>query len=347
MTNSNSPLRVPFNNSFIVGKELEYVALAVERGHLAGDGEFTFKCQDWIEKRYGIRKALMTPSCTAALEMCAILIDLGPEDEVILPSYTFVSTANAFLLRGAKLRFVDIRPDTLNLDERQVEQAITSQTKVIVPVHYAGVACEIDAILAIASDRDCFVIEDAAHTTDATYRGRPLGSLGHLGAFSFHETKNFISGEGGALLINDERFIERAEIVREKGTDRSRFLRGEVDKYTWVNTGSSYLPAEMITAFLYAQFENAKAIMQKRHDIYRYYRSRLSELEANGLLRLPYVPAHCQHSAHMFYLLLEDQKQRDALILHVKKLLESDYPHPEGGALRPIHGFATAISKIL
>ena len=243
-------MHIPFNKPYMTGKELWYISQAHARGHLAGDGEFTKKCSRWLEQRIGVPKALLTHSCTAALEMAAILADVGPGDEVIMPSYTFVSTANAFVLRGAKPVFVDVRADTLNLDETKIESAITRRTKAIVPVHYAGVGCEMDTIMAIADRHKLIVIEDAAQGVLSTYKGRPLGSIGHMAAFSFHETKNLISGEGGALLLNDQRFAERAEMIREKGTNRSQFFRGQVDKYTWIDIGSSYLPGEIVAAFL-------------------------------------------------------------------------------------------------
>lgn len=310
---------IPFNRPFIVGKELYYIAQAVQRGCLAGDGAFTAKCNSWMQEHFNARKVLLTHSCTAALEMSAILADIQPGDEVILPSYTFVSTANAFALRGAVLKFVDIREDTLNLNEGLIEAAITEKTKVIVPVHYAGIACEMDAIMSIAAKHDLIVIEDAAQAVNATYKGRYLGTIGHLGCYSFHETKNYISGEGGALVVNDERFAVRAEIVREKGTNRRKFLRGEVDKYTWVDIGSSYLPSEMIAAFLYAQLEESEKINNKRRYIWRTYYDSLSPLQEEGLLRLPFVPNGCNHNAHMFYLILPTNKSRDGLISYLQE----------------------------
>jgi len=272
-----------------------------------------------MQEHFNARKVLLTHSCTAALEMSAILADIQPGDEVILPSYTFVSTANAFALRGAVLKFVDIREDTLNLNEGLIEAAITEKTKVIVPVHYAGIACEMDAIMSIAAKHDLIVIEDAAQAVNATYKGRYLGTIGHLGCYSFHETKNYISGEGGALVVNDERFAVRAEIVREKGTNRRKFLRGEVDKYTWVDIGSSYLPSEMIAAFLYAQLEESEKINNKRRYIWRTYYDSLSPLQEEGLLRLPFVPNGCNHNAHMFYLILPTNKSRDGLISYLQE----------------------------
>jgi dTDP-4-amino-4,6-dideoxygalactose transaminase len=310
--------QIPFNRPFIVGKELYYMAQAVQNGHLAGDGSFTRKCNTWIEQRFHAKKVLLTHSCTAALEMTALLARVGPGDEVIMPSFTFVSTANAFALRGASIRFVDIRPDTLNMDEQKLEQLITKNTKVIVPVHYAGVACEMKTIMEIAHRHDLLVVEDAAQGVNSSYGDRYLGTIGHLGCFSFHETKNFISGEGGALVINDDRFIERAEIVREKGTNRSKFFRGQVDKYTWVELGSSYLPSELIAAFLYAQLEHADEITIRRKSIYDRYAAGLSCLAGKGILCLPYAPPECSHNAHMFYILVKDEPTRRGLIEFLK-----------------------------
>ncbi len=311
--------RIPFNRPFVAGKELFYISQAVIEGHLAGDGRFSKLCHRWLEERFGVRKVLLTTSCTAALDMCAILCGVGSGDEVIVPSFTFPSTANAFVLRGARIRFVDIRRDTLNIDETLLEPAVTPKTKVIVPVHYAGVACEMDAVLAVAERHGLLVVEDAAQGVDATYKGRFLGTIGHLGAFSFHETKNYISGEGGALAVNDERFIERAEVVREKGTDRSRFFRGEIDRYTWIDVGSSYLPSELTAAFLYAQLEAADAIIRRRREIYEYYLRNLEPLARRGAIRLPFVPPECRHNAHMFHLLMPDRDLRDRLIAYLAK----------------------------
>lgn len=302
----------------MTGKELWYVSQAHANGHLAGDGEFTKKCNSWLEERIGCKKALLTHSCTAALEMTAILCDLEPGDEVIMPSYTFVSTANAFVLQGAVPVFVDIRPDTLNIDETQIEQAITSKTKAIVVVHYAGVGCEMDTIVGIAQRHQLILIEDAAQGICATYKGRPLGSIGDLATVSFHETKNIISGEGGALLVNSEKFVERAEIIREKGTNRSKFLRGQVDKYTWVDKGSSYLTSELVAAFLWAQMEEADAITRCRLDIWDLYHQAFATLENQGKLRRPVVPDECGHNAHMYYLLLPNLTKRDTFIEHLK-----------------------------
>lgn len=309
---------IPFNRPFIVGKELYYMAQAVQNGHLAGDGQFTKKCNAWLEEKFHAPKVLLTHSCTAALEMAALLADVGPGDEVIMPSYTFVSTANAFALRGATIRFVDIRPDTQNLDETKIEAAITPRTKVIVPVHYAGVACQMDVIMALAAKHRLLVIEDAAQGVAATFNGHYLGTIGHLGCYSFHETKNFICGEGGALVINDPRFFERAEIIREKGTNRSKFFRGEVDKYTWVDLGSSYLPSELIAAFLYAQLEQADEITRQRHAIYARYAAGLQPLADAGHLRLPQIPAGCTHNAHLFYIIVNTAIMRAQLLAHLK-----------------------------
>jgi dTDP-4-amino-4,6-dideoxygalactose transaminase len=311
---------IPFNKAHMTGKELGYIAHAHAQMHLAGDGQFTKKCNAWLERRTGSGRALLTHSCTAALEMAAILADLQPGDEVIMPSYTFVSTANAVVLRGAVPVFVDVRADTLNLDERLIEAAITSRTKAIMPVHYAGVGCEMDAIMDIARRHGLLVIEDAAQAVMAHYRGRPLGSIGDLAAVSFHETKNVISGEGGALLVNNPALAERAEIVREKGTNRSLFFRGQVDKYTWVDIGSSYLPGEIVAAFLWAQFEDADAITQRRLAIWDRYHEALADAESAGQLRRPVIPEHCTHNAHMYYVLLPDLARRSAVIEKLKAL---------------------------
>nr|VFK22836.1 MAG: dTDP-4-amino-4,6-dideoxygalactose transaminase [Candidatus Kentron sp. LPFa] len=310
---------IPFNKPYMTGKELRYITEAHARRHLAGDGAFTRRCHRWLEERTGAHAALLTHSCTAALEMAAILADIGPGDEVIMPSYTFVSTANAFALRGGAPVFVDIRPDTLNLDETKIEAAITSRTRAIVPVHYAGVACKMDTIMAIARRHDLLVIEDAAQGIIAGYKGRALGSIGHLGALSFHETKNIISGEGGALLINDPRLASRAEVIREKGANRSQFFRGEVDKYTWVDIGSSYLPGEITAAFLWAQMEEADDITARRLAIWARYHAALEPLERAGYLRRPIIPDGCQHNAHMYYLLLRDPRERAAFIDAMKE----------------------------
>lgn len=309
---------IPFNKPYMTGKELWNIAQAHAKGHLAGDGSYTKLCNKWIEQRTGSGKALLTHSCTAGLEMAALLADVGPGDEVIMPSYTFVSTANAFVLRGAVPVFVDIRPDTLNLDEKRIEAAITDKTRAIVPVHYAGVGCEMDAIMTIAARHRLLVIEDAAQALMSTYKGRPLGSIGDLGAVSFHETKNIISGEGGALLVNNERFAERAEIIREKGTNRSLFFRGQVDKYTWVDVGSSYLPGEIIAAFLWAQMEDADDITRRRIAMWNNYHQWFEPAERAGKLRRPVVPDHCGHNAHMYYILLPDLARRTAVIEKLK-----------------------------
>ena len=310
--------KIPFNKPFIVGKELYYIAQAVQNGHLSGDGQFTKKCNAWLEEHFGAKKVLLTHSCTAALEMAAILCDIKPGDEFIVPSYTFVSTVNAFVLRGGIPRFVDIRPDTMNMDEKQIETGITPKTKVIVPVHYAGVGCEMDMIMNIARRHNLLVVEDAAQGVCATYNDKYLGTIGHLGCYSFHETKNFISGEGGALVINDERFFERAEIIREKGTNRSQFFRGMVDKYTWVDIGSSYLPSEMIAAFLYAQLEESEKITEKRLSIWNAYHKGLEWMEDAGKLRRPIIPPNCGHNAHMYYILLKNLDERTNLIQFLK-----------------------------
>jgi dTDP-4-amino-4,6-dideoxygalactose transaminase len=314
-----SEITIPFNKPYMTGKELLYIEQAHHHGKLAGDGPFTKKCQLWIEQGIGANKALLTHSCTAGLEMAALLLDIQEGDEVIMPSYTFVSTANAFVLRGATPVFVDIRPDTLNLNENLIEQAITSRTKAIIPVHYAGVACEMDSILELAQDRKIAVVEDAAQALMSTYKGRPLGGLGHLAAFSFHETKNIISGEGGALVVNDPEFIALAEIIREKGTDRSRFFRGMVDKYTWQEKGSSFLPGELTAAFLWAQLEAANSITKKRLDIWMRYHSALEDLENLELIRRPIVPNECTHNGHMYYILLNPSVSRQALIEEFKR----------------------------
>ena len=310
---------IPFNKPYMTGKELVYISQAHAKGHLAGDGDFTRKCNEWLEQRIGCHKALLTHSCTAALEMAAILADIQPGDEVIMPSYTFVSTANAFVLRGGIPVFVDIRSDTLNIDETKIEAAITPKTKAIVPVHYAGVGCEMDAIMAIAEKHNLIVIEDAAQGIMSSYRKRPLGSIGHMAALSFHETKNIISGEGGALLVNDPRFAVRAEIIREKGTNRSQFFRGQVDKYTWVDIGSSYLPSELIAAFLWAQMEDADEITRRRLTIWDTYHGAFAGIEQDELVRRPFIPEACRHNAHMYYLLMNNLQERTNLIDRLKE----------------------------
>lgn len=311
---------IPFNAPPVVGTELEYMQSAMGSGKLCGDGGFTRRCQQWMEQRFASRKVLLTPSCTASLEMAAILIDIQPGDEVIMPSYTFVSTANAFVLRGATIVFVDVRPDTMNIDETLIEVAITDKTKAIVPVHYAGVACEMDTIMALAKKHQLWVVEDAAQGVMSTYKGRALGSIGHIGCFSFHETKNYTAGgEGGATLVNDASLVERAEIVREKGTNRSQFFRGQVDKYTWRDIGSSYLMADLQAAYLWAQLEAAERINQQRLRLWQNYHDALQPLAARGRIELPVIPANCEHNAHMFYLKLRDQDDRSALISWLKE----------------------------
>ena len=310
---------IPFNKPPYTGNEDKHVLAAMGSEKISGDGPYTQRCQEWFENYLGCKKALLTPSCTHALEMAALLIDIKPGDEVIMPSYTFVSTANAFVLRGAKVVFVDIRPDTLNIDERLIEAAITSKTKAIVPVHYAGVACEMDIIMEVAERYGLFVIEDAAQAMMSSYNGRALGSIGHMGAFSFHETKNFTSGgEGGLLIINDARFVERAEIVREKGTNRSRFFRGMVDKYQWVDVGSSYLPSELQAAYLWGQLEQVFDINKNRLEAWGNYYESLLPLEVTGKIGLPFIPQGCTHNAHMFYLKVTDLKERTELIKYLK-----------------------------
>lgn len=310
----------PFNRPPHTGNEGQYVLDAMNSSKISGDGKYGQQCQAWFENQLGCPKTLLTPSCTQALEMAAILIDIQPGDEVIMPSYTFVSTANAFVLRGAKIVFVDIRPDTMNMDESLIEAAITPRTKAIVPVHYAGVSCEMDVINDIARRHKLIVIEDAAQGMMSTYKGRPLGALGHLAAYSFHETKNFTSGgEGGLLIINDERFIHRAEIIREKGTNRSQFFRGMVDKYTWVDVGSSYLPSEIQAAYLWGQLEMAEAITTNRLATCNAYRDAFADFEAAGKLMLPTIPDDCQHNGHMFYMKCRDLAERSALLAHMKQ----------------------------
>ena len=305
---------IPFNKPYLCGKELGYIAQAHAMGQMAGDGSFTKQCQSWLEQRTACSMALLTHSCTGALEMAAILADIQPGDEVIMPSFTFVSTANAFVLRGGVPVFVDIRPDTLNLDETKIEAAITPRTRAVVPVHYAGVACEMDAIMDIARRHNLLVIEDAAQGMLATYKGRALGAIGHLGTFSFHETKNIISGEGGALMVRDPALAERAEIIREKGTNRSKFFRGHVDKYTWTDIGSSYLPGEITAAFLLAQMQEAESITARRLAIWNRYHAAFENLDQTGLIRRPIVPANHDHNAHMYYILLRDLAQRTKFI---------------------------------
>lgn len=311
---------IPFNAPPVVGTEVGYMQEAMSSGKLCGDGGFTHRCQKWMEQNFGSHKVLLTPSCTASLEMAALLIDIQPGDEVIMPSFTFVSTANAFVLRGAKVVFVDLRPDTMNMDETKIEAAITAKTKAIVPVHYAGVACEMDIIMALAKKYNLFVIEDAAQGVMSTYKGKALGTIGHIGCFSFHETKNYSSGgEGGATLINDATLIERAEIIREKGTNRSQFFRGQVDKYTWRDLGSSYLLSDLQAAYLWAQLEEADKINLRRLTIWEGYRQALTHLAESGRISLPSIPETCQQNAHMFYIKLRDIEERSAFIDHMKQ----------------------------
>ncbi len=312
-------LRIPFNRPGIVGPELEYIQRAIADGHASGDGPFTRKCHTLLEDQLGVPKVLLTTSCTHALEMAAILLHIQPGDEVIIPAFTFVSTVNAFVLRGAHPVFIDIRPDTLNMDEALLERLITPRTKAVVPVHYAGVGCEIDTILAIAARHDIAVVEDNAHGLFGKYRGQYLGTFGALATQSFHETKNFTCGEGGALLINDPALVERAEIIREKGTNRCRFFRGQVDKYTWVDLGSSYLPSDLLAAFLYAQLEARDAIQATRKRIWETYHTHLSEWAHLQGIRLPVVPDHCEQPYHMYYLLLPSLAARQALIAYLKE----------------------------
>ncbi|CAI1508133.1 UDP-4-amino-4-deoxy-L-arabinose--oxoglutarate aminotransferase [Serratia quinivorans] len=311
---------IPFNKPPVTGNEIQYINKALENGKLSGDGPFGKQCQKWFENQLGCLHALLTPSCTAALEIAALLVDIQPGDEVIMPSYTFVSTANAFVLRGAKIKFVDIRPDTMNMDEALLAAAINEKTKAIVPVHYAGVSCDMDAIMRLANQHNILVVEDAAQGVMSKYKGDYLGTKGHLAAFSFHETKNYTSGgEGGALVINDERFIKRAEILREKGTDRSQFLRGQIDKYTWVDFGSSFLPGELQSACLWGQLELADEINDNRLATWGKYYESLSPLADKGLLTLPTIPEDCTHNAHMFYVKLNDIEQRTRFIAHLKE----------------------------
>jgi len=309
---------INFNIPPFSGKEMEYIQQAISNRKICGDGPFTKLCNSWIETNAKTQKALLTTSCTHATEMAALLVDIQPGDEVIMPSYTFVSTANAFVLRGAKVVFVDIRPDTMNMDETLIEQAITNKTKAIVPVHYAGVACEMDAIMRIAKKYGLYVIEDAAQGIMSTYAGKMLGTIGDYGCFSFHETKNYSMGEGGALLIRDPENTERAEIIREKGTDRSRFFRGQVDKYSWVGIGSSYLPSELNAAYLWAQLQVADEINESRRSLWQQYYEGLQNLRAEGRIELPFIPENCKHNAHMFYIKVRDLTERSALINYLK-----------------------------
>jgi len=316
--NQKSPYSIPFNRPTIVGKELYYISQTIHNGYSAGDGEFTKRCNRLLEQVLNVPKVLLTTSCTHALEMTALLLDIQPGDEVIVPDFTFVSTINAFVLRGAKPVFADIRPDTLNLDETQLSRLITPRTRAILPVHYAGVGCEMDAICEIAAKHNIAIVEDNAHGLFGKYKGKYLGTFGAFATQSFHETKNFTCGEGGALLINDPQYIERAEIIREKGTNRSRFFRGQVDKYTWVDVGSSYLPSDILAAFLYAQLEARDEIQAKRRRIWEYYHHHLGAWAEENGVRLPFVPSHCEQPYHMFYLLLPSLEYRQELIAHLK-----------------------------
>ena len=312
-------ITIPFNKPSIVGSELEYVSQAISGGHASGNGPFTKRAEKMLERSFGAQRVLLTTSCTSALEIAAILCDLGPSDEVILPSYTFVSTANAVVLRGARPIFVDIRPDTLNIDERLIEAAVTPRTRAIFAVHYAGVACEMDEIMSIARRHNLLVVEDAAQGVRSQYKGRWLGTIAHLGCYSFHETKNFSCGEGGALVINDSALIERAEILREKGTNRSQFLRGQIDKYSWVDIGSSWVPSDILAAFLLGQLENMEKITARRAQIYEQYARHLRPLADEGLIRIPQVPKHCSTNYHMFYGLTSGIEERTELIAHLQE----------------------------
>lgn len=336
---------IPFNWPHMTGKELYYIAEAHFNGRLAGDGPFTKRCHGWLEERTGCKKALLTHSCTASLEMAALLLNIEPGDEIIMPSYTFVSTANAFVLRGGVPVFVDIREDTLNLNEHLIEEAITERTRAITAVHYAGVSCEMDTIMAISERHGLKVVEDAAQGVMANYKGRALGSIGDLGAYSFHETKNVISGEGGALLVNDQSLAVRAEIIREKGTDRSRFFRGEVDKYTWQEVGSSFLPGELIAAFLWAQLEEADRITKERLETWQHYHELLLPLERKGAIRRPVIPVECQHNAHMYYVILAPEIDRQKVLSALKEHEISSVFHyvplhssPAGRRYGKVHG---------
>lgn len=310
---------IDFNRPAFTGREMDYIKDAVNRGMLCGDGVYTKHCSRWMEEKFQVRHVLLTTSCTHALEMAAYLSDIQPDDEVIMPSYTFVSTADAFVLRGAKAVFVDIRPDTMNIDEKLIEDAVTPRTKAIVPVHYAGVACEMDTIMGIAAKYNLKVIEDAAQGVDAFYKGRALGTIGDFGCYSFHETKNYTMGEGGALLFQDEKYLDRAEVLREKGTDRSKFFRGQVDKYRWVDYGSSYLPSELNAAYLYAQLEEHERISRKRMEIYNYYHENLKCLADEGKIEQPFVPEECVHNAHMYYIKVRDIQVRTRLLAYLRE----------------------------
>ena len=313
-------VRISFNRPPFVGKETEYIKEAVEKnGMICGDGPFTKKCSQWMKERFQTKNVLLTTSCTHALEMAAFLADIQPGDEVIMPSYTFVSTADAFVLRGATCVFVDIRPDTMNIDETKIEEAITEKTKAIVPVHYAGVSCAMDEIMAIAKKYNLKVVEDAAQGVNAFYKGKALGTIGDFGCYSFHETKNYSMGEGGAILFQDDRYLEPAEILREKGTNRSQYFRGQIDKYTWVGYGSSYLPSDMNAAYLWAQLEEADKINDKRLSIWNFYHEELKELEDKGVLERPYIPEYATHNAHMYYIKVKDLRVRTKLLAYLKE----------------------------
>ena len=313
-------MRISFNRPPFAGKETEYIKEAVEKnGMICGDGPFTKKCSQWMKDRFQTKNVLLTTSCTHALEMAAFLADIQPGDEVIMPSYTFVSTADAFVLRGATCVFVDIRPDTMNIDETKIEEAITEKTKAIVPVHYAGVSCAMDEIMAIAKKYNLKVVEDAAQGVNAFYKGKALGTIGDFGCYSFHETKNYSMGEGGAILFQDDRYLEPAEILREKGTNRSQYFRGQIDKYTWVGYGSSYLPSDMNAAYLWAQLEEADKINDKRLSIWNFYHEELKELEDKGVLERPYIPEYATHNAHMYYIKVKDLRVRTKLLAYLKE----------------------------
>ncbi|TRY30773.1 dTDP-4-amino-4,6-dideoxygalactose transaminase [Aliiglaciecola sp. M165] len=337
---------IPFNKHCYTGRELEFIEEAISSSKISGDGLYSLKCQNWFEENLGAEKTLLTPSCTAALEMAALLLDLSEGDEVIMPSYTFVSTANAFSLRGAKIVFVDIRKDTMNIDETKIESAISTRTKAIVPVHYAGVACEMDTIMEIAEKYGLYVIEDAAQGMMASYKGRSLGTIGHMGTFSFHETKNYTSGgEGGLLIINDKKFSSRAEIIREKGTNRSQFFRGQIDKYTWTDIGSSYLPSDIQAAYLYAQLLEAAKINENRLETWGRYYNEFQELGSNEIIQLPHVPEECSHNAHMFYFKFRSLSERTEFISVMKQNGVSTVFHyvplhssPAGLKLGSFHG---------
>lgn len=319
LKNKKRKRMIDFNRPAFTGREMEYIQDAVKRGMLCGDGAYTRKCSEWMKEKFDVNHVLLTTSCTHALEMAAYLADIKPGDEVIMPSYTFVSTADAFVLRGAKVVFVDIRPDTMNIDEKLIEAAITPKTRAIVPVHYAGVACEMDVIMRLAGKYGLKVIEDAAQGVEASYKGRALGTIGDFGCYSFHETKNYTMGEGGALLFQKEEYLERAEVLREKGTDRSKFFRGQVDKYRWVDYGSSYLPSELNAAYLYAQLEACEEINRKRLEIYEYYHNNLRILAEEGKLEQPFIPDGCSHNAHMYYIKVRDLEVRSKLIAYLRE----------------------------